>query len=101
MATDIKACGIRAKKTIIFCQTYTDFNDISTAVINALHVGGHLMPDEGCQTICQMFSASTEEKIKNDILLSFTGPQSSLHVIVARIAFGMGLDAPDVGQIIH
>ena len=45
-----------------------------------------------------MFSASTEEK---DILLSFTDPQSSLRIVVATIAFGMGLDAPDAGRIIH
>ena len=28
-------------------------------------------------------------------------PKSSLHVVVATIAFGMGLDAPDVGRTIH
>jgi ATP-dependent DNA helicase RecQ len=39
-----------------------------------------------------MFSSSTEEKVKNEILSSFTDPQSSLRVIVATIAFGMGLD---------
>jgi superfamily II DNA helicase RecQ len=42
-----------------------------------------------------MFSSSTEEKVKNEILSSFTDPQSSLRVIVATIAFGMGLDASD------
>ena len=97
----IKACGIRARKTIIFCRTYTDFNEISTAIINALHVAGLLMPEEGSQHVCQMFSASTEEKVKNDVLLSFIDPQSALRIVVATIAFGMGLNAPNVGRIIH
>ena len=35
------------------------------------------------------------------MLLSFINPKSSLHVVVATIAFGMGLDAPNVGRIIH
>lgn len=51
VVADVKACGIRAKKTIIFCRTYTDFNEISTAIISALHVGGLLMPEEGCPPI--------------------------------------------------
>lgn len=45
VVADIKACGIHAKKTIIFCWTGTDFNEISTAIISVLHVGGHLMPE--------------------------------------------------------
>ena len=91
-------------KTIIFCRTYADFNEISTCIISLLHDCGQLhllMPPDGSQPICQMFSASTEEKLKNDIRLSFTDPSSSLRVVIATISFGMGLDDPDVHQIIH
>lgn len=101
VVSDIRHFGIHATKTIIFCRTYTDFNEISTALISALHVYGLFMLKEGCQPSCQMFSASTEEKVKNDVLQSFTDTQSSLRVVIATIAFGMGLDAPDVGRIIH
>ena len=81
--------GKHAKKTIIFRRTYGDFNEISTFIISALYDRGltHLLtPDK---PVCQMFSSSTEEKVKTEIFSSFTDPQS---VIVAMIAFGMGLD---------
>lgn len=78
---DIEERGTYAKKTIIFCRTYSDFNEISTSLISTLchcDVAHLLTPEDGSHPICQMFSASTEEKVKNDILVAFTNPQSSL-----------------------
>ena len=102
--SDIQENGLNAQKSIIFCRTYADFNEISTAVVSTLHESGMshlLMPEGEVQPICQMFSACTEEKVKNNIITAFTDPQSTLRVVIATIAFGMGLDAPNVYRIIH
>lgn len=104
IVADIKQNGTLAKKTIIFCRTYVDFNEISTIIISALHDADlvHLlMPKDEVQPVCQMFSACTEERVKNDVISSFTDPHNALRVVVATIAFGMGLDAPNVSRIIH
>ena len=37
LITDIAEKETRAKKTIIFCRTYSDFNEISTVIISALY----------------------------------------------------------------
>ena len=58
------------------------------------------MPEGEVQPIRQMFSACTEEKVKNNIR-AFTDPQSTLRVVIATIAFGMDLDAPNVYCVIH
>ena len=47
-----------------------------------------------------MFSACTRPVVKDAILAQFSS-DSSLRVVVATIAFGMGLDCPDVRRILH
>ena len=100
--SDIRANRLHAKKMIIFCR---DFNEIDTSLVSALYgceaLTPLIAPNDGNQPICQMFSASTEEKVKNDILVAFTNPQSSLRIVVATIAFGMGIDAPNIEKILH
>ena len=46
-----------------------------------------------------MFTHCTHPSTK-DIMKRFTSPLS-LHIVIATIAFGMGVDCPDMRQIIH
>ena len=46
-----------------------------------------------------ILTAHTPLKVK--ILEQFTLPHSSLRVVIATVAFGMGVNCPDVRQIIH
>ena len=48
-----------------------------------------------------MFTSCTEVGVKNQSLESFTSPNSTLRVVIATIAFVLGVDCPDIRQIIH
>ena len=48
-----------------------------------------------------MFCKCTELRVKGSIVSSFCNTTSPLRVVIATIAFGMGLDSPCIRQVIH
>jgi superfamily II DNA helicase RecQ len=48
-----------------------------------------------------MFTACTHSDVKSIILEKYRNPSSSLRIIIATVAFGMGMDNPNICQIIH
>ena len=51
--------------------------------------------------LVDMFTACTKKNVKDAILQGFCDPCGILRVVVATVAFGLGLDCPNVRKIIH
>ena len=47
-----------------------------------------------------MFFKGTNTQVKNQIVTNFTTP-SPLRIIISTVAFGMGVDCPDVHLVVH
>ena len=50
-------------------------------------------------SLVDMYLSYTEEAVKDEIVRLFS-IQSSLRVVVATMAFGLGVDCPDVRQVV-
>ena len=91
-------------RTLIFCQRYDDVTSIYQYFItkldnDALHP--HHAPNLVKYRLVDMFTACTHPSVKQAILTAFTNPESPLRVLVATIAFGMGIDCRNIRCVIH
>ena len=92
--------GVAAEKTVVFCRTYSECCMVFEVLVNELGNRNSLFVD-GTKTICNMFTAVSDIRVKDAILTEFVNSNSYLRVVVATIVFGMGLDAPDITRVIH
>ena len=51
--------------------------------------------------LVDMFTSGTHDKVKDRILANFEKPEAPLQIVIATIAFGMGIDCSNVRQTIH
>ena len=104
LVKEIKCCRHTTQRTIVFCHTYDACGQIylflkcrlgkeSTEPVGA--------PDVAKFRLVDMFSACTHPKVKDSILRSFSIPNSNLRVVIATVAFGMGLDCPNIRHVLH
>lgn len=90
-------------RTIIFCQTLNDCCQLYRFFRQKL--GDHFTdpvgaPDKCCNRIVDMFHSCTEPCIKDNILKSFK-LSTRLRVVIATVAFGMGVDVSDIRNVLH
>lgn len=90
-------------RIIIFCRSYPDAIAVHSYFIHAL--GDSCTEPKGSPNyvryrVFDLYSHCTHETVKKKLLHQFTSP-SALRLIIATSAFGMGIDCPDVRQVIH
>ena len=87
-------------RVIIFCRIYEDVIAIHRYFCDTL--GDYVTEPKGSPNyvVYRVVVRSIHPSVKTKILKQFTSP-SSLRVIIATIAFAMGIDCPDVRQVIH
>ncbi len=90
-------------RMIVYCTNYRDCANIYLYFKNCL--GNSFTepsdaPDLPRFRLVDMYMSCTEEIVKESIVNLFTS-NSILRVVIATVAFGMGVDCHDIRQVIH
>lgn len=96
--------GIKAEKVVIFCSTRELCSTIYLYFKSVL--GEHFTYPRGAPCVSEFrlvdcYTAAIDEDLKKHIVSSFTAPDCRLRVVIATVAFGMGIDCPNIRGIIH
>ena len=104
LVEEIRRKRTALNKTIVFCRTYDECSRIYLFLRNRLGEEGVQpigAPDLSRFRLVELFTACTLKCVKDTVLTTFTNPQGILRVVIATVAFGMGLDCPNVRRIYH
>lgn len=90
------------ERTIIYCQTikatYFLYGFFESELGNDMYLDGTQDPRK--RTV-EMFHSRIDELNREHILQSMAAPDGSVRVLVATIAYGMGIDCKDVKVVLH
>lgn len=101
---ELRLKRISTDRTIVFCRTYDSCFHIYRYFRKNL--GAEMTEPKGFIDHCElrlvdMFTACTHPDVKTVLLKQFRNSGSCLRVVIATVAFGMGLDCPNVRRVIH
>ena len=101
---EILSHTIKTKKTVIFCCKLDDSSLLYVSLRKTL--GEYFTFSIGypdCQPygVVDMFTCACKVEMKEAILKTFSEVGGKLRVVIAKTAFGMGIDCSDIERIIH
>lgn len=104
LSQDLRLSKMSYPKTIIFCHCYQDVSGMYSNLIHYLGIDkteppGY--PNVLKYRLVSMYSRATTPEMKEKIISAFTQQHTVLRVVIVTTAFSMGLDCPDVHQVVH
>ncbi len=100
LTDELKESQEKTERTIVYCQTIKQCG-ILYATIKAL-LGEYIFTgNESNNVVVEMLHSCTPAANKQNILESFQSENGTIRLLIATIAFGMGVDCRGVHRVIH
>ena len=102
ISNEVKDCGSAATRTIIYTQTIKQcavvYSTLKTLLGDKIYSSEERNPKT---VLLEMLHSCSPQSNKEHILASFQSDQGSIRILVATIAFGMGVDCKQVHRTVH
>lgn len=89
------------KKTIIYCRSIKAVGRLFSYFMDELGDAAYVGKKFSANRIVAMYHRATAPRIKKIITESFPKEDSMIRVVIATVAFGMGIDCPDIASVIN
>ena len=103
MLEQLKLLRYNFPRTLVYCTRFSDCGDLYLMFKNFLQkefTEPADAPDIAKFRLVDMYHSCTDPIVKDTITELFT-KDSNLRVVIATVAFGMGIDCRDVRQVVH
>ena len=101
----LKEKNVSMGRTIVFCKKRDDCAVLYAFFKYSLGDAFTYPPGSPVRNLqyrlVDMYCSGTQDEVKSEIVRLFKDPNAPLRVVIATIAFGMGIDSPNVRQIVH
>lgn len=99
---NVKSKGICASRTIIYCQTRKQCAILYRVFETNLGTSFYKDAVPNCKKrLVEMYHAGTPKAVKQHISKNLSSDEGHIRILIATIAFGMGIDCKQVNRIIH
>ena len=102
LVDELRSKQASSPRTIIYCQTIKQcgiiYATIKGMLGNDMHLGNATDPTN---VLVEMLHSCTPAANKDRILNSFQSVDGSIRLLIATIAFGMGVDCKGVHRVVH
>lgn len=104
LVLQLKTLRRRMPRVIVYTQTLSDcaaIYELFRIILGKEFTEPPGLPDLAEFRLVDMFTSATQKEVKEEIVKSFCLEGTRLRVVICTVAFGMGINCPDVRQVIH
>ena len=102
MIEELRNLGSQTPKKIVYCQSIDHCSSLYCHFDITLMEKGYCCEDRKVRNcFFAMFHAKITDELKSTIMHSFSDPNGNCRILFATVAFGMGVNIPNVRMVVH